>query len=1836
MAGRRGVVRGGTLAPVIAALVSSVAAEVPPVVPPAFLTEDHSADWEPGQLLYRQVGLGRTTVVTYHNGVLYAGGYAGSPYDGFEWADTTDATSLSLTMAAGVVPIGIATTSGTHGHSSKMGDYILPGVKRTSTPGVNIENADFEDDFTDSDWGTYVSPSSAQQRPAHARPSPFHNNGGQGMHGGCWPWGIPFRWPQYGAANGNAWVWRADELVGGGGWDMGTAGVLGPTLLAGNLLLVCSDETFAGVAAWDLGPMFETPAQPPVLLDKLDGVIGGYLPAIWRNYIVMPTNGRLQLIDFSDPSNLVHSGDIVVPGIPGHGGQDYVQFQDHYAFYKGSKVDMETGNVVLELDWEDVGNRPAGSVAGKLNATQYLMPLGNLLATGGRGTAGEDGVGLWVHQDAPDTTRPRVGYHLPRPNQTNYPRGAAITLMIHESLESYTIVPGESVILREAGGSTPLDCWMSFSHDDLLTITPKQYLAADTEYVLEVVDGGIKDLAGNGIVGHSFNFSTGSVVSGNQLPVIDSVAVDASPTEAGAPIDFTVAASDPEGSATLEYRINFGDGTPVAAWSASATVFQHAYAAAGHYEVKVQVREQGNPALVTTEVLVITVAPLPSGPAPTKSSPLALDEANGRLWVVNPDNDSVSRIDTVGRTLELEVDLASELGVAGSIDPRALALDASGNVWVACRDADRVAILDGGSGALIASVACGHGAAPVGVAATPDGAAVFVTMEGRGHEAAVTDAAEPGHGKLVRYDAGSYGAGVPPSESGSLELGPKPRAIAVFGSGERVLVTRFVSGAAGGGEVWDVAAPSGGALSLTRTIFLPVDTSTVGFGESDLEPSNGDGVPNYVSSITISPDEAWAWYTATKPDTGRGSLDGRPLDPDNSVRTIVGRIELDASPEDDDESRIDFDNADSASAVAFSPRGDWGFVTAQGNNLVGVFDHLQILADPSLSARNTRVRWSTGLAPQGILLDGSGQLWTHDFMERSVTVFEVGDFLERGELAPVSQTIATVSAEKLAPAVLSGKRIFYNSGDDRMSDEGYISCASCHFDGMHDGRVWDFTQRGEGLRNTTDLRGRGGMAHGNVHWSANFDEIHDFENDIRNDFGGHGFLDPGDFSATEDPLGAAKAGLSTELDDLAAYVGSLGEETLPKSPYRNFDGTMSAEASAGAVVFAAQDCASCHDPASGYTDSVVGDGLAGLHDVGTLRASSGERLGGGPGSLGGIDTPTVMGVWDGAPFFHNGSAATLDEVFLAAGGIAHQAEDGTLLGGADERHHGQANSVSGAFGGIAVRCNGVGKGVAFSGIDGGSGGVARIELRYAARVDGVVDVSVNGVPLPAVAWPKTQEDNLDAAHWRVAVFEATLNAGAGNSIEVVVSSGGGWLDQMHVATADDFAAADAHTRVAGIAANDRAALIAYLLELEDSGPPPDPEAPQITQQPVDVTTREGLPAALGVVATGVPAVNYQWRKGGVELPGENGSQLDFGFAQQSEVGRYDVVVSNSEGSVTSDGVWLVVLPQVGDAGYAESSGVVSIEAEHGSFDDSGGASVWEIVGAIPTASNATYIETDGADQTGTAPDGSNAGRRDVDYRFTLPAAGDRDFYLRVEAASGSDDSCFFRLLGPGGGDSGWRQWNSLSGVNWSWNAWGGTDFDGLAAGDYTLRLTYRENGTRIDKLVIQQAGLPAPSGIGPAESPWLAAGIDYPGWAASWPWLNPGVDDLGGADPNRDGIVNELAFIADIDPLRPNHGLRVVREAWLDEHGTATPDDDQFVLRFRRRSEELEGMRVRCMSSGNLLTTGWEEVDFELPGHSLEVADADPDGDGSAVLMEARIARDGADRLFVVVEAVEE
>ena len=77
------------------------------------------------------------------------------------------------------------------------------------------------------------------------------------------------------------------------------------------------------------------------------------------------------------------------------------------------------------------------------------------------------------------------------------------------------------------------------------------------------------------------------------------------------------------------------------------------------------------------------------------------------------------------------------------------------------------------------------------------------------------------------------------------------------------------------------------------------------------------------------------------------------------------------------------------------------------------------------------------------------------------------------------------------------------------------------------------------------------------------------------------------------------------------------------------------------AVFAAAGCPICHLGEELTVSGFESPRVPRLHDVGTLGPGSGQRLG---GPLPGIDTPTLHGLWQSAPYLHDGSAATLHDV----------------------------------------------------------------------------------------------------------------------------------------------------------------------------------------------------------------------------------------------------------------------------------------------------------------------------------------------------------------------------------------------------------------------------------------------------------------------------------------------------------------------------------------------------------------------------------------------------------------
>lgn len=649
---------------------------------------------------------------------------------------------------------------------------------------------------------------------------------------------------------------------------------------------------------------------------------------------------------------------------------------------------------------------------------------------------------------------------------------------------------------------------------------------------------------------------------------------------------------DPDlGPVPLTYQWEFADGST--STDASPT---HVFNAPGAYRVSLTVNDGADSDVTFTTLFVLA---RPTAGKPASSSPIAFSPDEQQLWMANPDSDSVTLFDITSANPTKIAEIP-----VGKL-PRTIAVSRDRRyAFVACQEANQLWVIDTASGRLNRKIAVGR--EPYAVVVSPATGRILVSNQGDDSVSVI-----------------SPGLNV----EKVLSVNDAPRAIAVTADGEYAFVSHFVTRGLKG--------------SVTRIHLSPERTTQVILLDENPgpdTPSSSAGVPNLLSALTIDPAGEHVWAGGLKSNSRRGTfLSGRALTPENTVRGFFGPITVAAAEELLDR-RIDSNNADSISAIAFSPNGRYAYVTHQGAEMLSVYDipAASVIVPGDGTPVPFEARIDVGNAPQGILVNSNGQrAYVANFLSRDVMVLDLSN-----PTNPVAIGRAPSTTEPLNASVANGKRLFYRSRAPRHSRDNYISCASCHADGgMDDGQVWDFTQRGEGVRNTIDLKGRGGMRQGPVHWSANFDEIQDFENDIVKEFGGTGLAQDG--QPPNPPMGVPNAGRSQDLDDLAAYVTSLTK--VPKSPFRKMDGTLTEAALSGKRLFnsPALRCTQCHT-SPGFTDSILTNAADYVfHDVGTFGAGSGRRLG---ALMSGLDTPSLFGLWNTGPYLHDGSASNLLEV----------------------------------------------------------------------------------------------------------------------------------------------------------------------------------------------------------------------------------------------------------------------------------------------------------------------------------------------------------------------------------------------------------------------------------------------------------------------------------------------------------------------------------------------------------------------------------------------------------------
>ncbi len=376
---------------------------------------------------------------------------------------------------------------------------------------------------------------------------------------------------------------------------------------------------------------------------------------------------------------------------------------------------------------------------------------------------------------------------------------------------------------------------------------------------------------------------------------------------------------------------------------------------------------------------------------------------------------------------------------------------------------------------------------------------------------------------------------------------------------------------------------------------------------------DGASTDNLARQVVLSPDDRKAYFTHIRSRVSASHGNGS-IFPYVSVARLEGE-------KAGTRMRVPMDSLLGARVTA----NPWDCdVSADGKRLCVVFagtndmyicrvlgdDYVELEYEKGLKLGNNprAVRFS----PDG------GAVLIYNALDFEIVAYQIPDGNELKRVA--------VTKNPLSDELLLGKKLFYTALQP-MSSRNWISCSSCHPDGDADGRTW---QQPEGLRNTQPLAGLS-WTHP-VHWSADRDEVQDFEHTIQGKLmQGQGFIR----TPLPDPLGELLGGGNKALDSLSAYTNS---HKYSLSPFARGGLTESAKRGQELFFSTATKCASCHSGPM-FADSQPRPRADIVrHDVGTGNDDPSELM------EPKYDTPTLLGVYRSGPYLHHGKAETLVDV----------------------------------------------------------------------------------------------------------------------------------------------------------------------------------------------------------------------------------------------------------------------------------------------------------------------------------------------------------------------------------------------------------------------------------------------------------------------------------------------------------------------------------------------------------------------------------------------------------------
>ncbi len=542
-------------------------------------------------------------------------------------------------------------------------------------------------------------------------------------------------------------------------------------------------------------------------------------------------------------------------------------------------------------------------------------------------------------------------------------------------------------------------------------------------------------------------------------------------------------------------------------------------------------------------------------------------------------------------------------------------------LYVLSNQSDEVRVLDAATYAVIRNIAVGH--EPRGFSLSPDGARLFVAnswddtlsvIDTRTLEVVATwpVGAEPSSAVEDRMGRRLYVANRISNDVAVLN--------AQTGAEEKRL-------AAGRGASYITPSPDGSRLYVTHIYPNPSPYRTPPRSEVTVIDTAAAEVVDRIPLHSI----AGVFHVALSSDGRLGvvaELHPKNLVPLTAVEhgwVFEDTVSLFGADIGAKTVEVPLDDLDSHAArpfgVAITPDNSRLYVTSGGSEIVTVIDLPRLLRyvqthrrpvayDLSASANYVVKRIPVGCDPRGVALSPDGRrLLVANRLDDTISVIDT-----RADRAV--STIALASP-KVISALRHGEQTFYTA---RYSFHGGIGCANCHLDSTFDGLEWDLEPDGLG-RDIVDNR--------------LLEDIKDTAPYKWN--GGNPDLPTECGPRTEKYFWRSENYDDLSLTDLVLYVRSL-----PARPnrWRLPDGQLAPAQERGKAIFErsvdkfgkpiplTNRCSTCHSGPLG-TDRKS-------FDVGTKKDTDDSGL---------LDTPQLTNIALTAPYLHDGSAATLEEIW---------------------------------------------------------------------------------------------------------------------------------------------------------------------------------------------------------------------------------------------------------------------------------------------------------------------------------------------------------------------------------------------------------------------------------------------------------------------------------------------------------------------------------------------------------------------------------------------------------------